>query len=582
MNRTLTLVSARPEAADAAWRKLAEFLGLGCAAASSPTRADSSAGTVATTTARTLLAALDGAVTRDALARLLPRGPLLVRDFAASETAPLLTALTDGAITATEQLPAGRQTQAYAAALATDAISLAGLEHSATNGARCVFVVGRPDAALVPLVTIAGRPLLVRLRVGETDLFLFADGALADLDEPCGSAAALAAAHASLLPAAIFLRLALRDACWSDPFPAANLVIDDPRLRERHGFVAYRTLLAEAEAHGYAATIAFVPFNHRRSDPRTVAFLRGHAARFSIAVHGCDHTGGEFAITEPARLRHIGELALARMRDHEARSGMPFDPIMVFPQGKFSAPAFAALGRSGYHAVVNTEFLPQSAAGAPALRVRDLLDGAITAYGGPPLFRRHYPVAPIDFAIDLFWGRPVLLVEHHGYFKDGYPRLADFVRRLGALDARLAWKPLGEVVAGHALYRTLGPDRVAVKFFPPRAVLRNAADAPMIFSIEKPEPEPEGVAEVTADGAPIPFRIESGVLRAEVRLAARASCTIQVVHRRAPPAPFRLPLGYRCAAAARRYLSDFRDNHLARHSRLLAIATRLKGLLRRR
>lgn len=358
-------------------------------------------------------------------------------------------------------------------------------------------------------------------------------------------------------------------------------MIDDPTIRWRYGFVEFRRLLAEAVAHGYAVTIAFIPFNHRRSDRRTADFLREHRERFSIAVHGCDHTGGEFGAMNAQRLLHISRLGIERMQSHERRSGMPFDPVMVFPQGFFSAPAFTALKRSGYEAVVNTELWPKAAGERPRLAVRDLLGGATMGYAGFPLFSRRYPKSVFDFATDLFWGKPVLLVEHHGYFQNGYAHLAEFARQLNALRPRLAWKPLGEVVTGHALFRPLEAGRFAVKFFTPTLRLRNPTAAGATFALEKIETEADFVDHVTVDGRRAEFVVEGGVLRGEIPLPAAGEALVKIIYRATPATAYRLPLRYRYSAAARRYLSEFRDNHLARHSRLLAVATKLKGLLRR-
>jgi hypothetical protein len=47
----------------------------------------------------------------------------------------------------------------------------------------------------------------------------------------------------------------------------------------------------------------------------------------------------------------------------------------------------------------------------------DLLDVAVTRYGGFPLFGRRYPRSLLPFALDLFMGKPALIAEHHEYFR---------------------------------------------------------------------------------------------------------------------------------------------------------------------
>lgn len=585
MKHVLTLLaSTAARESDAAVAKVAEFLGLTCKTVDASAGVDPlGANAVLAASAAALRERGNGSFppSEDVL-RHLAGGTLVLHGFsAAAEDAAFLQDLTNGGVAGVTLLPAGAHVHAYSAALAADGVPLAGLTQTIEQErAVPVFELGK-GPSVSPLITVGEKAILGRMRVGATDVFLLADAAIADLDQPCLSHQAFRTAHARLLPIALSLRLVFGSACWTDPAPAANLVIDDPMLRPRYGFVDYDRLMAEARSNNYAVTIAFIPFNHRRSNRRTVAFLREHADRFSIAVHGCDHTGGEFGAENGERLQHLSHLAMSRMHDHERRAAMPFDRVMVFPQGVFSAPAFAALKRSGYEAVVNTEFMPARNADPDRVRLRDLLEGAIMSYAGFPLFRRHYPKDVFDFAVDLFWGRPVLLVEHHGYFRDGYAHLAGFVRQLSRLHRALSWKPLGQVVLEHAVIRPLPDGRVAVKFFTPTLRFRNPTAAPRTFVFEKRETEPELIEGVTVNGGPATFTVEGGVLRSELALPASGETLIKIVYRAARPAGYRLPWKDRSSATARRYLSDFRDNYIARSPRLLALATKLKGWVRR-
>ena len=55
--------------------------------------------------------------------------------------------------------------------------------------------------------------------------------------------------------------------------------------------------------------------------------------RFSLCVHGCDHTKGEFGKTDIYYLDNKVKLATARMIEHSKRTGIPFDRIMHFTAG---------------------------------------------------------------------------------------------------------------------------------------------------------------------------------------------------------------------------------------------------------
>jgi hypothetical protein len=84
----------------------------------------------------------------------------------------------------------------------------------------------------------------------------------------------------------------------------------------------------------------------------------------------------------------------------------------------------------------------------------------ITHYG-LPLLVRHYPKRIEDFAYDLFFGRPVLIVQHNADFADGWGGILSFINQLNALEPNLQWLPLGQVAkkmrlteqeAGHVCY----------------------------------------------------------------------------------------------------------------------------------
>jgi hypothetical protein len=243
----------------------------------------------------------------------------------------------------------------------------------------------------------------------------------------------------------MFIKWALKDCCWRLAEPCASLVIDDPLLRPRYGCIEFDSFLAWLRENKLAATFAFIPWNHARSDPKTVALFRENPDKLSLCVHGCDHTKGEFSIRDAARLDAIAQTAMARMAKHEDRFRLRHDRVMVFPQGKFSIEALAALKRSGYMAAVNTSPFPVDYAGEFTLH--DLLDLAMTSPAGAPLFRRRYPVDLFGFACDLFFEKPAIIVQHHQDFRDGFGPLQAFIQDLRAIQPDLRWMPLGSLLA---------------------------------------------------------------------------------------------------------------------------------------
>ncbi len=476
---------------------------------------------------------------------------------------------------------AGKKTYAFARALEQGGIPLAGLFFESDGRDACAFRMAHGAQNFSTLVSLNDAPVLLSQRVGDTEFFLLAGSELADLEAVVLPPADARPAYPALLPAIIFLRVAFPEACWRNPQPAANFIIDDPLLRRRYGFVEYATLLAEAQTHGYAVTIGFIPFNHDRTDRRVAEFLHGHEERFSIAVHGCDHTAREFGSEDGVLLAHKARLAWTRMEQHQQTTALPFDPVMVFPQGVYSTAALRALKRSGYGAAVNTNPHPQDGGPRP-LKLRDFLDGAMMAHHSFPVFLRRYPAGVFDFAVDLMFGKPVLLVEHHDYFKSGCAPLAALVAAINRLEKKLVWMPLGRVVTSHAWMRPLGAGRFAVRFWSNIFFWINSTTARAVFVLEKTEHDGPLVEQVIVNGRPTDFTLEDGKLSCAVELNSGEGVAVKIIYRETASAPCRFSLSYRCSASARRYLSEFRDNYLSRHDRLLAAAVKLKNLGRRR
>ena len=87
------------------------------------------------------------------------------------------------------------------------------------------------------------------------------------------------------------------------------------------------------------------------------------------------------------------------------------------------------------------------------MRVRNLLTPAVTCYSGFPLFIRHYPNCIADFALDLFFGKPALIVEHHDYFRSGYKKIQEFAAQINRLSEGISLCGLEEIVRNVCLHR---------------------------------------------------------------------------------------------------------------------------------
>ncbi len=357
------------------------------------------------------------------------------------------------------------------------------------------------------------------------------------------------------------------------------MVVDDPLLRRRYGWFDYDDVLAELAAEEYAMTVAFISSNYSRSDPRVADQVGRHSDLLSICVHGCDHTRGEFGETNAPSIESKAATGLANMERHRELTGLGFDSVMVFPQAAYSSCALSALKHCGYLAAVNTEACPTDHATAP-VALADVFDLANTRFGSFPLFSRHYPKAVFDFAVDSFWGKPVLLVEHHEYFREGAGRATEFVHQLRKLEPKLEWVTLEKALIGSGHYRRTGPGSYAVKFVTAVFRLRNPLSQRAQFDCRKLESQPERIENVFVDAEAVSFRMEENRVCLKVDLEPGQERTIRLHYKPYQACRIHRSLQYRVAVFVRRRLCEFRDNHVARNDYLLALVKTLKRWLR--
>jgi hypothetical protein len=131
------------------------------------------------------------------------------------------------------------------------------------------------------------------------------------------------------------------------------------------------------------------------------------------------------------------------MEEHKRLTGLPYDPVMVFPQGRFSSVAMLALKDQGYRSAFNSTLRATDGNELPSIEYQR---PATTIYHDFPLFLRRYPKSKSDFLQDLAWGRPIIIVEHHVAFKNGYKAMTDFIDWVNGL-GNVKWKSLSYITA---------------------------------------------------------------------------------------------------------------------------------------
>lgn len=236
----------------------------------------------------------------------------------------------------------------------------------------------------------------------------------------------------------------------------ACVIIDDPLLQPRYGCLDYTRLLAEMKEHNFFSEIAFIPWNYQRSDAATIQLLLNNPDRFAICVHGCNHTSNEFGILDLQRLSMLASVALWRMEEHSKLTCLPFDPVMVFPQGRFSSVAMKALKAVGYRAAFNSTIWSTDNVNPPLL---DYRSPATTIYHDFPLFRRRHPSNREGFAQDVDRGRPIIIVDHHSSFRDSYALLTETVDWINSF-GNVRWVSLSRIVD----YYYGAVDRLRIQF----------------------------------------------------------------------------------------------------------------------
>jgi hypothetical protein len=430
----------------------------------------------------------------------------------------------------------------------------------------------------------AGRSIV---RLDDGDLFFEVDrsglkfylntcGTIIDIDAPATQSFDIKQQFCEAAPPVLYLKSILREPACDPIRTNACLIVDDPPLRRRYGFLNFRDAIDLMDRHRFAMTVAFIPWNWRRNDRDTVELVKSRPDRFSVVVHGCDHTRKEFAERSPAVLGGKLQTAIQRMESFRRRTALGAELIMVFPQGEFSPEAGRALKLNGYIAAVNTEVAPSDRA-ANKTTIADLWSVAIMRYGSFPIFTRRYPHQGLEnFAFDALLGKPCLIAAHHDTFRDQGRNLAEFVDQLNSLNWNLEWQPLAKVLRRSFEARRL-PDGVStVRMFSCELVVPSDATGHQDVLVLKEESDPDKVEAVLVDGEPVAHDCGEGLIRVRLRVSGSHRPTVRIAYSGTPQAPRKERPRVRLKVAANRYLSEFRDNYLSRSDRVLRGAIRIK------
>jgi hypothetical protein len=445
---------------------------------------------------------------------------------------------------------------------------------------RALTLSGPAEAAVDMVMALSGLPSFVHRPLGEASIFVWSTPHVFDVRRRLRAEKEFEIACDEYIPAIIFLRAAFRDQCWHNPGAGAGVVIDDPLLQRKYGFIDFEKLLKSARSHRYHVTLAFIPWNQWRSRSKEMQLFLNHSDCFSICVHGCDHTRNEYGLADYDGLLRKNFVARDRMDRHGRRTGLETEPLMVCPQEKYSMEAMEAFSDSRqFLGLVCTACMPRNLI-SPQICGADLLLPAQDSLFGFPVFKRHYWGGMAVFAMALFLGKPAILVEHHEFFRNGPAGAEEFAQRLAELRPDLAWRSLAETITRtHARRRV--SDGYEVRFFTDRFILEHQLEAPINYRLFRRVPNAAAVERVLIGDQQVPFSRQNGFVVFETQLHRPDSLLVQVkVTPVMPSQPYPNRIRYQTAVAFRRGLSELRDNIIARNRFALKTGRLLMGIVK--
>jgi hypothetical protein len=405
-------------------------------------------------------------------------------------------------------------------------------------------------------------PVFAKVSVGGRDIFFAANNeapAIAGQPDPYHQQAVFAELAAPLF----FLNYAAGERAWHSPGDYANFTIDDLWLREPYGHVNYEQLLRQAQQHNYHVTIAFIPWNFDRSQAKMVSLFRDHPDRLSICVHGNDHVHQEFGPLDS----HPLEKQLANMRQGLARmdkftqlTGLPYDPVMVFPHSVAPRATFAGLKENNYLATANSLSVPSDAS-APA-GADFALRTATLDFANFPSLRRYSAETDIpetQLAIDAFLGNPMLFYAHESFFAPGIGEFNKTAETVNKLQPDTQWQSLGYIVRHLYLEKLRSDGDFDIRAYSASIDVVNHRQGDATFFVEKDEDFSQPLT-VLVDGRPYPFVREGNKLK--LKLAISKGATRQIAVRYGGDSTLAAVDIAKTSPKtnAIRLLSDFRDN----------------------
>jgi len=383
----------------------------------------------------------------------------------------------------------------------------------------------------------------------------------------------------------IFLRYSCGDECWHREIDYANLTIDDPFLVEPYGNLEFKGLLTSMETHNFNTTIAYIPWNYDRSNPKVAKLFLDHPDRYSMVIHGNNHDHYEFYKYNKVSLKEqendIIE-ALNRMKEFRKLTGIPYDKIMIFPHGIAPEKTLEFLKKYNFVATVNNQDAPLETKRPQSTFYG--MEPAIMDYANFTALKRHstqgyriwsfrkaksgIEVAP--YAFDLFIDKPVLIVAHQDFFFSGIDAFNSTADAINNLAGEVKWTSLGNILKHLYLEKTNDDGSIDMRMYGNKLVLSNKSGSKKLYHIRKKETLNVPISKVTINGAETNYIIENDTLKVHEVIPLRDSMELEIIYNEEIPNIANFPTGFLkniqksgVRVWGLRRFSDFRDRHLS-------------------
>jgi hypothetical protein len=460
--------------------------------------------------------------------------------------------------------------------------AFAGISFGPANPANDrVFQRGSSGLQARTLISIGGQPLMAAMKRDRSEILFLGGADIADLDAE--AADEMTDYFSRLLPYAMALRSIFGKETWRPHRRHACVIVDDPLLRQNYGFLNFDKLLGMMKDYNFHTTIAFIPHNFRRSSSVTGKMFREHSGYFSLCFHGNDHTGAEFAAADTALLNSMLQIAEHRIAAHSRTTGLDCSRVMVFPQGNFSVEAMSVLQSRNFDCAVNTSAYPMRK--AARLTLKELAQPALLRYAGFPLFLRSKSahIRNEGIAFNLFFGKPVLIVEHHDIFRDPQP-LLEAVSRINSVAPGIHWSNLGDAAANSFLQWRAADGEHLIRAYSRTIRIANDGNSPARFAVEWGRGgDRTPVEKVLLDGTPGgALEMDNVRIRAAFEVASHTSRAVSLSYRNDYASLRGLGIPHKARAFFRRRLSEVRDDYLTKSQPALLAAKTLQRCFSRK